>query len=304
MKKVTVRESIKGAVELSLKNKDIDTDILWDTAYMCGSSHTYVKVKCNICGNSKDFQVVNLSTGKYKCNHCVLRKYSNYCNNLNLKLIDKLYENKRLKILVECRICGEQCTTQPSPIKSGEFRCNGCNINKYKDCLTKKKCSFISIERNKGSKSIIHYQNIDGDKFKASTGHVIEGKFEVSLNGYWSHPHSVYLIKLQVEGGLFIYKIGTANDPSKRAKSLKLNKNYEVFILDSFEDRFAADKLESELHSEFSNFRLKPEQASVHTDSNVLRKNKTGKYHRVKDGITEWFSSEVYETLKVRYNLT
>jgi hypothetical protein len=120
----------------------------------------------------------------------------------------------------------------------------------------------------------------------------------------WVQPHSVYLIKLQADCDSFVCKIGTANDPERRAKSLKLNKNYEVFTLDSFEDRFGADRLESELHKEFSDYRLCRTEAEKHTDSNVSRKDKTGQYHRVKDGITEWFSSEVFPILSSRYNLT
>lgn len=264
--------------------------------------HVFLNVVCNKCNGYSQVESQRITSGVFKCEHCQVLKYKEVCDNLNLNFIGKQHDVKT-KLLTECKVCGELKTLDIANALAGRFKCNGCQLIKYKESIAKKNCVLIRTEMTAGVGTFIHYMNSNGDEFKASGSNVLRGWFEVSLDGSWAQPHSTYLIKLQVENDLFIYKIGTANDPERRARSLKLNKNYEVFILDSFEDRFAADKLESELHSEFSNFRLKPEQASAHTDSNVLRKNKTGKYHRVKDGITEWFSSEVYETLKVRYNL-
>lgn len=305
MKKVTVRDKTKVRITNQLLFDNKSGNVLWETARREeGSSHTYVDVICTKCNETNCVSLSHLVRASFLCKGCLNIKYKEYCDKLNLKFIRKSFDGVLRCVEAECNVCKTNSSVSVAQIRLGLYRCETCLLNKYKSALLNKSCTLIRTEKLPGKDTLIHYTNKDGVAFKAYNTNILKGSFEVSLDGNWVQPHSTYLIRLQVEGNLFIYKIGTANDPERRAKSLKLNKNYEVFVLDSFETRFGADKLESELHSEFSKFRLKPEQTSEHTDSNVLRKRSDGKYHRVKDGITEWFSSEVYETLKVRYNLT
>jgi len=304
MKKVTVRDKTKVRItnQLSLDNKI--GNVLWETARREeGSKHTYVDVICTKCHETNCVSLSHLVKSSFLCKGCLNIKYKDFCDKLNLKFIGKYFDIDTTYVKTECNICKTHSNISVGQLRLGFYRCETCLMNKYKSALLNKFCTLISTEKLPGKDILIHYINKDGVTFKAYNTNVLKGKFEVSLNGRWVQPHSTYLIKLQVEGDLFIYKIGTANDPIRRAKSLKLNKNYEVFTLASFEDRFGADKLESELHTEFSEYRLCRTEAEKHTDSNVLRKNKTGQYHRVKDGITEWFSSEVFNILSQRYSL-
>lgn len=283
-----------------LKYESLISDLNWKyVSHAAGR----IKLECAICGITNNIDSSSITRGSTPyCSSCQINRYVYACEKLKLTFIDKVQDGHTL-LITECNLCGHKDKTHSGDILGGRFRCNGCLLNKYINALSKRNCTLISAEKQHKKRTQIYYQNSNGDKFKAAASNVLSGRFEVSLNGYWSHPHSVYLIKLQIEDNLFIYKIGTANNPEKRAASLNLNKRYKVFILESFDDRFGADKLESELHSEFSSFRLKSEQISDYTDSNVLRKYCDGKYRRVKDGVTEWFSSEVYNVLKVRYNL-
>lgn len=259
---------------------------------------------CKNCGEERRTNSGHILRGLFRCSGCLLLKYRNLCSKLNLTFLDKIYSENRTKVSTVCNICGNQDTIASSDLINGKFRCEGCKINKYESELKKKNCSLISFEKRKGNKSLIHYTNSAGDCFSTASGNIVRGEFETNINGRWWHHNFTYLIKLQVEDSYSICKIGTSNDPEKRAKKLKLNRPYSVFILGSFENRKLADKLESELHKEFSDYRLCKSEAAVYTDGVRSQKDTNGNRHKVKDGITEWFSSEVYETLKIRYNLT
>jgi hypothetical protein len=87
-------------------------------------------------------------------------------------------------------------------------------------------------------------------------------------------------------------------------KYLRLIGDAEVFTLESFDDRFAATKLESELHREFKPLRVHKALAADFTIKTV-RAKRIGQTERVriKDGCTEWFTSDVFPILASRYNL-
>lgn len=262
-----------------------------------------LSVKCKVCGECCNASAGHILDGSFRCDGCLLDKYITACDKLNLKFINKKYSNNVTRLNTECNVCGHVDYFASGDIIKGKFRCDGCLLIKYKTALEKKNCKLISVEKRYNKRTLLHYVNCDGDSFSASAYNVVGGKFETSLNGYWSQPHSVYLIKLKVDCNTNIYKIGTANDPHKRAKDLKLNKDHKVFTLASFETRYEADKLESELHNEFADNRLCSHSVSEHTDGRVSRRRSDGKFHRIKDGITEWFSSEVFDILSQRYNL-
>lgn len=306
MKRVIVREATKSKTEAALKAKGVDVTVLWDTAYCNnGDVNTHVKTVCNVCGGIEDFFLVSLTRGAHRCDSCLIRKYTNACKKLNLKFISK-FSNRNVSstmINTECLICGNLSVISSANLIDGNFSCDGCRVNRYAAALRKKNCELTRIEKRVKRRTLLHYKNSNGDCFSASAFNVIGGKFETSLDGCWSQPHCVYLIKLKIDSSTTIYKIGTANDPHKRAKNLKLNKDYQVFTIASFETRYEADKLESELHKEFSDYRLPKHISSEYTGGFTSKRGSDGKYFKVKDGITEWFSSEVFSVLKNRYKL-
>lgn len=304
MKKVIVRESTKNKTDAVLKAKGVDVSVLWDTAY---STHvggkTRIKIRCNVCGDIEDYLLCSLTSGRYKCDPCLINKYTTNCEKLGLKLVEKLYYKSQLKLRVECKICGTHSLVGTGHVSEGRFSCDGCMINKYKYHLKKKGCTFIKLSENFKKDHRIYYSNKYGDKFDAGVSNVLAGKFDISTDGNWNQPHSVYLIKLNTSHNSYIYKIGTANDPVRRARVLKLNRPHTVFTLGQFDTRREADKLESELHLEFSRYRLDKNLVSDYTDYYSHRKYSDGEYRYVKEGITEWFSSEVFDTIRLRYNL-
>lgn len=240
-----------------------------------------ILTECKVCKTVCSSSSGHIMDGVFRCSGCLIEKQKAEMERKNLYA-----DSGQDKSFAKCLICGALRQNGRRGVLYTSSKCENCTINKYKDCLAKKKCTFVSLERNPGGKSVVYYKNSNGDDFKSFVGYVTAGEFETSLNGHWSQHHSVYLIKLKVNEDLFIYKVGTANDPPKRAKDLKLNKKYEVFTLSSFNNRFEADRLEKEIHKEFKLFRLQPNVVEGHTDKFKSSKRSDGKYHRVKDGIT------------------
>lgn len=263
-----------------------------------------VKLECSVCGNTISTKSSIITRGNTPiCTVCRTNSYIAACEKLNLMFKGVVNTGDHTCISTECTLCGEKRDIHSGDVLHGRFRCSGCLRFRYKSALAERCCTFIGIEKKLGKSSYVHYSNENGDKFKASGSNVLSGRFEVSVDGYWSHPHSTYLVKMDIDENNSICKIGTANNPERRIKSLKLNKPYTVYTLEQFGSRFEADKLESELHNEFSDARLHPDCTKHYTEVIRSRKYSDGKYHRVKDGITEWFSSEVFDILSKRYNL-
>jgi hypothetical protein len=265
--------------------------------------NTKIRAECMVCGTECTHSAGQFLDKKFRCGGCLLIKYADACKKLNLKFIAKAHNGLCNKIHTECLVCGENRQIMSSDLLKGEFKCRTCTVNKYIKLLSNKKCTLVNIEKVPGKKSVIHYKNSVGDSFKSPAANIVAGSFETSLFGSWSQSHSVYLIKLKTDKDEYVYKIGTANDAYKRASELKLNRPYEVFVLSEFETRYKADKLESELHKEFKKYRLNRASVSSYTDSLIRRRYSDGSINMVKQGITEWFSSEVFPVLVHRYNL-
>jgi len=186
----------------------------------------------------------------------------------------------------------------------GQGGCNECRLNTYKDALSKRKCKLIELKSCKGSRTLAVYENNQGEIFEAGISNILRGEFAVNSENQWRNNHSTYLIRTIFCGSIYC-KIGTSTTPEQRLKKLNLLGESVVFTLYSFEDRFGADQLESELHKEFKNFKLERAIAEEFTTA-TKKVKRVGQTERVsiKDGSTEWFTHEVYEILKTRYNLT
>lgn len=215
------------------------------------------------------------------------------------------------KVSVKCNKCGTVDEAILSNLVKGARACRGCTlrkrINKIFDAnmevedvyMVKKKWRYLLKCNKCGTLSVKDDQQIMQTKLKC----VVCDKPEDSVKTYWKEKSSVYLIKLQVSDDHFIYKIGTASDPAKRAAYLKLNGPYEVFTLSEFNTRHSADALESELHKQFSTHRLCWQESSKYTGRYSYRKLPDGSRMRVKGGVTEWFSHHIIYKLQERFLL-
>jgi hypothetical protein len=211
--------------------------------------------------------------------------------------------SKHTMVAVKCREDGAEIVLPMTQLIAGYINCVECRLNRYRLALLQKECSLIDVESGRG-KCRITYRTPSGAIFTATSSRVLRGEFKTNTMGHWHKYHSVYLIVNWFNDSVY-YKIGTAVDPTKRLRHLKLLGRIELFTLESFLDRFGADKLEKELHREFTQFKLDPEVAKTFT-GRTLKRKRVGQVERVgvKDGVSEWYQDDkVFETLSKRYNL-
>jgi hypothetical protein len=267
-----------------------------------------LNLQYNTCGCTVEQNSGNLVKKKKPvCPQCRQNKYINAAAKLDFQYIRETKKDNVFFVTLICNKDNNKLSVAPSSLLKGYVLCPKCRETYYKAMLEKKGCTLISVStgsKKSGTKSIVTYKNKACEIFKTKSNHICKGSFAATLDGQWRDKHSTYVMRLENNGDTYC-KIGTAQDPEKRLKQLKLIGNAEVFTLASFDDRFGADKLESELQREFKAFKLPKEIASTFTQAIVMSKRK-GHTERVPcaDGYTEWYQgNEVFDALSKRYNL-
>ena len=244
-----------------------------------------------------------------KCGRCLETQYTLLASKLGFDYIKTApySEHGSQTLEIRCKKDGNIVRASVSALKRGHVRCSECQLSNYKHELAIKNCTLVRTENTTSGLhkvKLVVYRNSQGETFEAVSGHIMSGDFAATKDGQWYDTHSTYMIK-NIFNGTTCYKIGTAQSPEKRLSGLKLLGESKVYTLESFTDRFSADKLEKELHQEFKQFKLNPDVAEAFTG--MLRKVKrSGQIERayIKEGIHEWFvGEEVFKTLSIRYNL-
>ena len=264
---------------------------------------TQVTSTCNKCGTTEDTSAPSLVSGSgVLCQTCLKNRYQIKAEQIGADYL--AHGNKRLTF--RCHAHGHIFNVAQDSSHKTKGGCEECILLDYKLMLQDKGCTLLHLKLTPASecdRTRVFYMNEGGEVFDTSLSNLRKGEFTTSLDGQWYTQHSTYLIRLQHKDIIY-YKIGTAQNPFRRMKDLGLLGESSVYILDSFSDRFAADALESILHTELKNFKLNKEVASTFTTAknSVKRKGHPTRIH-VKDGISEWFTHEVYDILKTRYNL-
>lgn len=278
--------------------------------------YTYLNHKSNLlhssCNTCKSVLLSNTSTLQKghapRCVLCLNNKYSRLADNLNFDFIckDKPRESASTLVTLRCRKDAAETTITSGELVAGYVACRECQLRAYRIALTKKNCIFISVESKLVGtriKARVTYQNLIGEIFEATSSNILNGKFATVKDTHWYEKQCVYLISTYFNGETY-FKIGTATNAENRLKTLKLPETSTVVILASFDTRFKASNLEVALHQEFVKYAVDPSIPSQFTQGTKLSKRVTGAKVRIKEGITEWFTHEVYDILKTRYNLT
>jgi Meiotically up-regulated gene 113 len=297
-----ISEERKQKIQLSIDNSSsTDFTVLYDYSYRSGSD-SYLCLICNIdrCITFRSTSSVVRSIKSCEC--CLINKYKSEIESKGFIFISRYYtEKEKATVLnVKCPVDGNTFEVKSNNLfNQNKLHCEVCRQNSYVDSLNKKNCKFLSKRYTDKFLEYITYSNNEGRIFERSAGNILKGSF-ASDDSHWDQPHSVYLIKV-TDGNTDYYKIGTANDPKTRLIDLKLTLPSSVMCLDSFESRHQADLLEKELHKFFNQYRLDKSIASSFTNGKSKRHN-ANKFVS-KDGITEWFTSEIISSLSDRFNL-
>lgn len=268
-----------------------------------------LRVKCYKCESVFNIKSVGVSRfekgGKLDCKVCQENNYKELAISRNFTYVSRATtEEAGTCASLRCNIDNSITIVPIGQLHKKFIRCQLCATNKCKEALLKKKCKFISSEvRLHCSRRVrrVIYENEHGEIFEATAGAILSGIFAITTNNSWYQEHSTYLITTIYNGKKYC-KIGTANDPEIRLKSLKLLGKTSVTVLERFSDRFEADRLESLLHNEFSMFKLDKSISSEFSTANVKVKGSAGIVRTVKDGISEWFTSDIEDIILERYS--
>lgn len=266
-----------------------------------------VTSKCRVCSTTLITEGSTIKVGnRPRCEVCHVNGYKRLASAIDFTYLSKTSSRGRgTRVELKCNKDDSIMQVSCGELHNGQVRCRTCLETNYKSHLALKDCTFISVESkpvNGKQKTRITYANKDGDVFEATSGNVINGKFTTSLKSCWYQNHEVYLIVNKYQSETYC-KIGTANNSKTRLKNLKLLGDTSVFVLQKFDDRFKADTLESDLHSEFKDFKLPEEVASLFSNAVKSLHNVEGVKYTRKDGISEWFTSDVIPVLFERYGL-
>lgn len=266
-----------------------------------------ISVFCEACSTIGSAHTSSITKGfNPVCQGCLIKKYTTLADKVNFDFIRKTVKNKSTRITIKCRSDGVERTVGISELAEGTVRCSECMITRYKIALSKRGCKFIHVTRrgrDNPAQTKIKYRAPNGEVFEVCSSNLLTGVFSTNKEGHWYSPHKTYLIHLRTDNTDYC-KIGTSNDPQRRMEHLQLKGEAKVYTIAEFDNRFEADKLESELHSEFAEHRLDKAVAESFTSAIKLVK-RAGSYERVPvtEGSTEWFTHRVYDLLKQKYIL-
>lgn len=263
-------------------------EVMWETAIYCTSDYK-VSVRCLIDGDIQVRYVSDLNKGCYRCRECLKSKYKSIAESNNFELLSVIFDKAGSFCILRCKYDGEFLKVKTTNIlHQKKLHCQECRVRDVIDKLTLNSCHYVRSFTENKRLAFVEYLSMDGKLRVCSEQNALKESF-AKVESHWDQPHNVYIIVNKVGNDTYV-KIGTANNPANRLKSLKLTGACSVYTIENFSTRHAADRFEKELHQRFKEFRISKELASTFTNG----MSKVG----VKMGITEWFSSEVLDIVK------
>lgn len=265
-----------------------DVTVLWETQTVFGKDYK-VDIVCNKDKSVYTRGVSTLMKGSFFCQECANERYRNKLNSFNFNFIglEKTKHDASSMVVFECRCCNSiRKLSVGNILVMKTIKCHECRIDLLHKILLDKGCQYVSKAHAENGLARITYRDVDGNDRVVSETNVLKGNFSPS-SSHWNQKHSIYVFSSTDQDFKFI-KIGTANNPEKRLKELKLTFDCEI-ISYQFKSRYLADAFESILHRKFSKFSINKSIAESFTNG-LSRKLKNGV--RIKHGCTEWFSSD------------
>lgn len=180
-------------------------------------------------------------------------------------------------VLLSCQSCGYWKKVTHFKAINSKHKCDNCRTIKCEEALKARACRLLYREWRD-----VYYINSLGEVRTNKVSEICSGKFSQMAQSSWSNPTSVYMIVCKFDGNYFC-KIGTATDPEKRLKVLKLDGDTYLHIIGRYADRYTAVKVEHDFHKILEPYKIPPRVAIQF--SNNKNDGITA------DGVTEWFDS-------------
>lgn len=272
--------------------------ILWDMWFFKNKKR-YVAIECLNDGEISYKRLDTMLHGAWDCDSCRKIKYLISINsrNTNVKIVDV----STSIIKLQCKVCGENFTTQSSHLDN--FSCKNCRLNSYKSALEKKNCKFLEMyTEGVHDTSFVSYTNEKGEIRRVRLGHLMSGSWAAHDDECRYGPVTyLYMFSIEKEtdehhtASGFYAKIGISKKPESRMKELSIKESASIRILKEFTSRQEALVFEGNLHKYLEKYALDKHIAG--SLSRRIRKNRNSSNY-IKDGYTEWFYCEDKETLE------
>lgn len=192
---------------------------------------------------------------------------------------------------VVCKTCKSCLIKKSCVMTSKKVICDICRVNGILKNLSINGCEFIRFYSKNASRWVV-FKDRDGivrdkkltsvnkESFKGGTN---DGKYYVYM--FWK----VITNEDVISDGLY-FKIGISKEPKKRLKDLKLDYDFNIHILTSFNTHRDAYIEEKRLHKMFWWCKLNKTIPQIFTNKiSFSARNKRGQKSWAKDGVTEWF---------------
>lgn len=251
----------------------------------------FLKMTCKQCGTEGKFSVSGIASGISDCQNCLHTKLAEDIDNLGFEFFGKLDG----RCFIGCRGCGTVTIRQMIDYsKRNKITCPTCHTNSIVSALKDNGCSFIR-QYMEGWTTRVVYLTQDGQENDVPAKQIKINCF-AKLKKLES-LYSVYMFWKIIENndiipdGLY-FKIGIAVNPELRLKTLSLDFDCNIHVIQENLDRKAALQKEKEMHELFWWCKLDKTIPQIFTNrisSVSLSKNNKKKRHYMKDGVTEWF---------------
>lgn len=197
----------------------------------------------------------------------------------------------REMLICNCIKCASELSTRLDHVTSGRnksVRCETCVVNKYKEILASRGCTFVRkyTENKNHSYSSIDYIDLEGTLRTTRSSTLVNKEF-LTAEKRGRGKYYLYRFAFAKDENLY-FKLGYSFDPYKRLRALKIRNECSVHILREFNSEKEAREFEQKVHKGFEECKISSEEARTFTDGTSVSRSKYGSKVR-KSGVTEWF---------------
>ena len=274
--------------------KFIESNPNWEIDFYSKSkirNSYFLEMKCKDCEAISKFSVSGISSGNIRCQNCIHIKLAKDFDSLGFEFFGK----SGGRCFIGCRGCDTVTIRQTIDYsKRSKIDCSTCHMDQILEILESNGCSFVEKYMD-GWNTRIVYLTQDGQENDVAAKQIKENCFAKLKKS--ESPYRVYMFWKVIENSEIIpdglyFKIGIAINPELRLKTLNLDFDCNIHVIEECLNRKDAIQKEKEMHDLFWWCKLGKTIPQIFTNrvsSSSLSKRNKKKRCYMKDGVTEWF---------------
>lgn len=201
---------------------------------MCSDPTQFYHVKYNFCGHERIVSQQNLMFGSVgRCEKCYEKELQEkYGEKWNIDILSKVVGARREIVF---RKCGHTKIISLSNLKSGNFDCYECKLERWKQEAEESSLIYIGEDKNtRGSNKKKHL-------YKASCGHILSLKQSAVREGHWTcrtcnsgyldRFNYLYVFKITATDGFQFLKFGYSMKPEHRKYDYIVDKGTDFELI-------------------------------------------------------------------------